>query len=651
MNQLNRNSTFQLTTLFVAVLLVVIWAYWPGLSGAFVFDDFAFIVGNPEMQVNESTLGAWVRAALSFPADHQGRWLSMLTFAANHYLHGLDPFGYKLTNLAIHIANGILVFFAMRALLSLWRTLRPSQALPQPAAEFTALAIAAFWLALPINLTAVLYVSQRLESLSNLFVFIGLFWYATARNHVARTGKGYASMWLALAVSTPIGLLAKESAILLPLYTACIELAFFRDTNTAESRRRIAWIYGSVLAVPLIAGLYWLSTWVGTENSYTRPFSTSERLMTEARIMVHYIHWVLLPLPGDLTLYHDNIRLSTGALSPPTTLLSILFIAATLAFAWLQRGARPLVSIGILWFFSGHLLTGTIIPLELVFEHRNYYPALGLVLAVVSASATLAQQRRAWATFAACGVLLFSLYLTFTAWRARDWSDPLRLAATEATLSPDSPRSQYELAYALLNKASDDLNSPLRKRALEVLKTCSQMSDAQITCDGALVTEAARDEKLPPPGQWVAIAKKLSSAPPSVTDFNVLSSLFRCQQQGQCYYQPKELGLALDAASSHPEPSPLLIDLKAQYLAFFIKRPDMAIPMFREVIRRQPNAPNPRANLIRVLMAFGDTKTARVELRELERMNVLGSLDAMIETLGTQIAAVEQAQRSKPPHG
>ena len=54
----------------------------------------------------------------------------------------------------------------------------------------------------------------------------------------------------------------------------------------------------------------------------------------------------------------------------------VVLIGAALAL----RKRRPLASLGVLWFFGAHALTSTIIPLELVYEHRNYFASLGLCL-------------------------------------------------------------------------------------------------------------------------------------------------------------------------------------------------------------------------------------------------------------------------------
>ncbi len=343
--------------------------YAAGLSGGFIYDDFSFIVENDDLHVATLHLSDWARAATSFPAAHQGRWLTMLTFAANYYLSGdIDPFSLKLTNLAIHLVNGLLLFLSLRTLFAILTTENSArgtadESLSRERGEWIALGITAAWLLLPINLTGVLYVAQRLESLSNTFVFLGLWLYFRSRLRLAEEGRGITGMAIALVSCTGIGLLAKESAVLLPLYAACAEFALGSTRRAYPRRGPILRLYAGLLAAPLIAGLYWLSSWIGSSSTYERSFTTTQRLLTEARVLVDYIQWCLLPLPHSLSMYHDDIGLSRSLTSPPTTLLCLLGLAALLGIALTQRRRRPLFCLGVLWFFAGHALTATIIPL------------------------------------------------------------------------------------------------------------------------------------------------------------------------------------------------------------------------------------------------------------------------------------------------
>jgi len=103
----------------------------------------------------------------------------------------------------------------------------------------------------------------------------------------------------------------------------------------------------------------------------------------------------------------------------------------------------PLATFEILFLFAGHRLESTLIPLELAFEHRNYLPSLGLILAAAdligSATGALARFRP---VIAALGLLaLFSLSF------ARSWvwggcrTDLFRRAGRALAFAPSAGRT------------------------------------------------------------------------------------------------------------------------------------------------------------------------------------------------------------------
>ena len=123
--------------------------YLPGLHGGYVFDDYPNIVDNTVLHVTAgASAGEWLAAAFASPSDVLVRPLAMLSFAANHALTGLDPYWMKLTNLAIHLLNTVLVFGLVRALLGAM----PSRDASRVDIERRALWVAAAWSLVPINL-------------------------------------------------------------------------------------------------------------------------------------------------------------------------------------------------------------------------------------------------------------------------------------------------------------------------------------------------------------------------------------------------------------------------------------------------------------------------------------------------------------------
>ena len=90
-----------------ALVIFPMLIYIQGLPGDYVLDDIPNIVSNPLVVMQE--LG-WVelkQAANSMPR----REISRASFGLNYYVGGLNPYGYKLVNIIIHIINGLLIFW------------------------------------------------------------------------------------------------------------------------------------------------------------------------------------------------------------------------------------------------------------------------------------------------------------------------------------------------------------------------------------------------------------------------------------------------------------------------------------------------------------------------------------------------------------
>ncbi len=634
--------------LILSALCLTVLVYWPSLHGGYIFDDMVYFVDNTDVHVTTLNPADWIRAALQQAGTTQFRALSMLSFALNYYFTGLDPFWPKLTNLGIHLLNGFLLWLLLKELLR-WRKLSAPTFEHEPAGlDLGAAILASAWLLLPINLTGVAYVAQRMESLANLFVFLGLFAYIRARRAEFTSGRNGMAPALSVLACTALGFSAKESAILLPLYTACLEFAIcgFRNADHRISRSAVG-THVVFLGLPLLAGLAWISSWVFSDTTSFRTFSIGQRLLTEPRVLMDYIGWTLFPNINTLTFYHDDLKVSERLFDPPTTALAIAAVFGLIGLAVWQRRARPLFCLGILWFFAGHMLTGTVIPLELVFEHRNYFPSAGLLLAVASLLALEPGMRLPILRSAA--IVLFIGWCTFTTFlRSEEWSDPLRLAYAEALKRPDSERAQYGLASTLIRVAGDNPDSPLIQRSTAILEHHAFDPDSGIGGLQALIFLNGRAHRPIDPRLWKAIVDKLRHGAPSQTDIAAVIFLFHCQQQGVCPDQPRELLAAFTAALESSDGNPNLMSAYADFAVQRLNDPELAVRMSRAVVDAKPEVMVYRANLIRMLIRTGKLDAARIQLQQMRKKDIAGSQAATIETLGRAIDAAAQAGAAAP---
>lgn len=635
-----RKCDFWLVALMLSVLTLIV--YWPGLAGGYTLDDFSNIVDNPAFAPGRLDSNFWsaVWSSGSGPTD---RPLSMLTFAMQAYFTGLAPWPLKFVNVLIHIVNGVLVLILMRALL---RYLHETSLQKHPVLigpDLLAALIAAAWLFSPMQLTAVLYVVQRMESLSAMFVLAGLvlFWFGRLRLMRGRSGA-WPLILGGLVGGTLFAALAKETGVMLPLYAFLLEWIVLRGRGAGGVfDSKLIWLFALLLLLPGLAGVIYTLPAVLNGTAYTgRPFDLAERLWTEGRVLIDYLQWILAPTLNKLSLYHDDIAISTGWFSPWTTATSWMLIALMFGAAWKLRARMPLVSLGVFWFFGGQALVSTYLPLELAYEHRNYLPSLGVYITIFSLIFTLrvdSQQRtEIIRTLALASVsALIVLFGFFTTLRAQIWSDPYRQAYFESTTHPGSPRASYELARIMMIIAPD-VDSPLFHIGFKQMMAAARMPGSSLQPDQALIFIASKKHLHVSPMWWSALRDKIGRVPLSPEDISALYSLIGCGIDNVCDYTPSDvsqLGRTLAHAEKCQPKNPGILTLYANYAANISHDIPLAHQLMMRVVVLAPGNFNYWKNLIVLQIALGDLSAAKAGIERLHELNSFGRYDADIRSV------------------
>src|SRR5215472_2203667 len=186
-------------------------AYANALRTPFIYDDSAAVVSNEHIRT--LAMPDALFAARENPAA--GRPVVNYSLALNYAAGGLDPFGYHLVNVALHLLCGVVLFLVAR------RTF---------ASQNIAFAIALLWIVHPLNSEVVDYVTERSESLMALFFLLTLYCSIRAlargstssprpktRGRAVRPEPG-ARAWTIGAVSAcALGMCCKETMVVAPL--------------------------------------------------------------------------------------------------------------------------------------------------------------------------------------------------------------------------------------------------------------------------------------------------------------------------------------------------------------------------------------------------------------------------------------------------
>lgn len=429
------------------------------LGAPFVYDDEGYVVAN--LQITS------LRNFLDFSGT---RYVGFLSFALNYAVGGLVPFDFHLTNIAIHIANALLVHALV---LTVFRTPSMKGAGEKGVAGLAAFVASVIFLSHPIESQAVSYVTQRFTSLCASFYLLSIMLYA--KSMMARDeGRGWLAMYVASLVAAVVAMKTKEISFTIPFMIVLFDLVFF-----GEEFRKGKWIrvpfYLTLLIIPLSVlgpdiGLFAAHD---TNAEHLRSLQVRDigklskitYLLTEFRVVVTYLR--LLFFPVNQTLEYDYPL--SHSLFEPATLLSLLFLLSIVVLGMYalfksRKGGSPwgaLFSFGIFWFFLALSVESTVIPIQdVIYEHRVYLPGIGIIILFTAAffyildRVSLRRGRevsRAVATVAllliVCPLLFTTLYL-----RNRVWADEEALISDAISKAPEKTRLYYARGLLYLKK-------------------------------------------------------------------------------------------------------------------------------------------------------------------------------------------------------
>ena len=355
---------------FCILAFLIILVYSNSFQASWHFDDYENVANNPRVQINDLRPSTLFKTFFASPEGKQKPFRSVvyLSFALNAYVEGKQVFGYHAVNIAIHIVTAFLLFITV---LKIFETPKLKKRLNNDAL-FVALLTATLWAANPIQTQAVTYIVQRMASMAAMFYLLGLYCYIIAR--LSATPKNRITLFIGCGCSCFLSAMSKENAALMPLSLLLVEFIFFRDLRDPKQRKYFfTLLFVGAFAVVALGAMIFGNPFSFLNGYPNRTFTPLQRLLTETRILVHYLSQIFYPAPTRLSLYHDVI-VSRSLLQPWTTLPSLLVTLLFIGLALKWMASRPLLSFAILFFFVNHLIESTVIGLELVFEHRNYLP-------------------------------------------------------------------------------------------------------------------------------------------------------------------------------------------------------------------------------------------------------------------------------------
>jgi tetratricopeptide (TPR) repeat protein len=411
-----------------AVLLLIaagFLIYANALGGAFIYDD-EFLVKDNVFITNISYVKDIFKSNILAGAGQPSvfyRPLQTLALMADHAVWGLNPFGYHLTNVAWHVAGGLVLFWFLRMLLGV---------------NAVAFLAALFFEIHPIHTEAVSYISGRADPMAFVFLILSFILY------LKQVSAPRLSSYFLMLLTYAAALLSRENSMILPVLIWVYHACFKKKIRLKE-----------FLSLVALLGLYLLVRATFLREMLSRiPGDTSlfQRGPGVFAALAGYIRLLFLPLGlhmeyGTPLFQITDLRVVGG----------IIALGGLLYLLFRKKSLPDAVRFSVAWFLVALLPVSNLFPINaFMAEHWLYLPSVGffMLLALFLKYLLEDRNRRGLAVLLAGGQIIFYSFLTVR--QNATWKDPEFFYARTLKYAPQSSRCLNNLG--IIFKARKDFD-------------------------------------------------------------------------------------------------------------------------------------------------------------------------------------------------
>ncbi|RKY42234.1 MAG: hypothetical protein DRP85_03395 [Candidatus Makaraimicrobium thalassicum] len=426
-------------TILVSVVLIVILGfavYGNSLDGEFLWDDTSLVKDNLYIR-NCSRIGKLFSGHISTKSVNFRfyRPFQMISYVMDHSLWKADARGYHLTNLLLHIAVALAVYWLVNILFK---------------DILLSFLTGIFFLVHPVHTEAVSYISGRSDPLAALFMLLCFIFYVKGIN----TGR---TKFFFLAIPAYAGaLLSREAGLILIILLLLYHFAFKKEIKLKGflPLLGVTFVY-IALRLTVLKGL------VAAPAASGRFF---QRLPGFFAAITEYTRLMALPF---------HLHMEYGAplfeLNAPEVIAGVLILSFALACALKKRTGNRLVFFSIFWFFVALLPVSNLYPVNAYMaEHWLYVPSIGLFLLLAKGLSYLYRRGKSRVISAGLitGILIFYSSLTFR--QNTYWREPAAFYERTLRYVPDSPRLYANLGKIYRSTGRKEEAIALFEKAVEL---------------------------------------------------------------------------------------------------------------------------------------------------------------------------------------
>ena len=442
--------SFNRRTYYLLLALIGLIVYLNSFSNSFVWDDELLVVGNGYIRSFSNIVKIFTTDIYHwFSYSNFYRPLFSLSFMFDYRIWQLNPFGYHLTNLILHILNTCLFFYLVNLLTSKTRV------------SFIA---SLFFLVHPVHTQAVTYISGRADPLACFFLLSAVLFFVKA-SRIKNNPENI--LYPLVALCFVFALLSKEIALVLPLILISYDFCFgniFKNIKVHLIFLSIALLY-----------ITFRNKFFPFSSEGMLPLGLALRLINLPKAIIFYLLLLIFPW---------NLRIERSFPISESFDLSVLlsFLLLVIIFIGIFRTRhKKIVLFSSLWFSLNLLpLTNIILPLNaFVSEHWLYTASMGFFIILALGCDKLLSEGISISKLklsSRFSLVLFIIILTtlslLTISRNFEWRNSIilfesTLKSTDNKADPRNIRVHFNLGHAylkegLLDKAIAEFNKALK---------------------------------------------------------------------------------------------------------------------------------------------------------------------------------------------
>jgi protein O-mannosyl-transferase len=442
----------------IGLALATAFTFAGVVSNGFVnLDDDYYVYRNAMAQIGlRQPAISWAFTTLQYGNWHPLTWLSL---QLDYQIFGLNPSGYHATNLLLHIANTLVLFWLFRTMTG---------------AAGRSACVAAFFALHPLHVESVAWISERKDVLSTFFLFVSIFaWY----RYTLRPNLG---AYLLVVVLFTLSLMAKVMGATLPLLLLLLDIWPLKRWQpwTARPRRLSSRLYTARRLVAekipffLVSALFAAIAVLSQERSgaldYGQSLTFSNRLLMVPVNYATYLEQTFWPM--DLAVLYAHPGADLPLWKPLCSGLVLALVSA--AVAWL-RLSRPYLLVGWCWFLV------TLVPvigllqvgLQSTADRYMYMPMVGLLIAICWGFGDLVTLRGIAPIVAVAGIVALLFCAVLTRRQVALWHDSVTLWEHALSLSPPTFLSCNNYGLALDQQGRLEEAEKWYRKAIEIEPT------------------------------------------------------------------------------------------------------------------------------------------------------------------------------------